>query len=89
MPQLDFFIFSHIVIQATMIFFFLLLIVYNDFLVKIFKSLKTRKLFLDILSESPAVEESKNLSTETTTNLLQLDKLLQIQKNSIKQDVNI
>lgn len=88
MPQLDFFIFSHIVIQSTVVFFFLLLLVYNDFLVKIFKSLKTRKYFLDLISDYPIIEELRKNPRETYTTLNQLEKNIQTQKNTIRQDLH-
>jgi hypothetical protein len=50
MPQLDFFIFSHITIQATIGFLLVAGIIWNTGLIRIFKSIKTRYLYFKSLS---------------------------------------
>jgi len=51
MPQLDFFIYPHIVIETIICLFFLFLVIYNDGFIRIYKALKTRRLLLNQLSQ--------------------------------------
>lgn len=68
MPQLDFFIFPHIVLQSGIVLLLLALFLSNTVIIKLFQSQKTRQVLLHNLKEqnsekSNVLEENTNIDT--------------------------
>jgi hypothetical protein len=68
MPQLDFFIFPHIVLQSGIVLLLLALFLSNTVIIKLFQSQKTRQVLLNNLKEqnsekSNVLEENTNIDT--------------------------
>lgn len=69
MPQLDIFIFSHIIIQSTMAFLLIALFIWNTALINLFTSLKTRQKYLKLLTkESVAISGDQMLNKLSNEN---------------------
>jgi hypothetical protein len=81
MPQLDFFIFTHIIVETILIFGSLVIIIWNTSFIKIFKALKTRLLFLKLL-ETTEITVSK--SKIIKDNLFDIQKEIEEYENKIK-----
>lgn len=70
MPQLDIFIFSHIIIQATVAFLLVALIIWNTALINLFTSLKTRDKYLKLLTTEIGVPGIKKVIKENAEIML-------------------
>ncbi len=81
MPQLDFFIFNHIILQTISIFITLLIVIWNTAFINIFKALKTRNLFIKNLNIQDPTQIKSSVAVDE---LFDIHKEVEEYKNKIK-----